>query len=74
MEGSREERRNFVRKVIEGRMKGKIRKGKPRIMMLYEIKAEETYEKRECWRIWVPRTCFQANTNDDELWIKLYGK
>ena len=32
-----------------------------------DIKADETYEKikrramdRECWRNWMPRTCFQA--------------
>ena len=37
------------------------------IMMLDDIKADETYEKikrramdRECWRNWMPRTCFQA--------------
>ena len=42
-------------KVIEGRMEGKRGRGKPRIMMLDDIKADETYEKikrramdREC--------------------------
>ena len=54
-------------KVIEGWMEGKRGRGKPRIMMIYDIKADETNEKikrraiyRECWRIWMPRTCFQA--------------
>ena len=49
----------------QGRIERK--RGKPRIMMLDGIKAEETYDKikrramdRECWRNWMPRTCFQA--------------
>ena len=36
-------------------------------MMLDDIKADETHEKikreamdRECWRNWMPRTCFLA--------------
>ena len=52
---------------IERRMEGKRGRGKPRIMMLDDIKADETYEKimrramdRECWRNWMPRNCFQA--------------
>ena len=35
--------------------------------MLYDIAAHETHEKikrkatdRECWRNWMPRTCFRA--------------
>ena len=58
---------SLVKEVIEGRMEGKRGRGKPRIMMLDDIKADETYEKikrramdRECWRNWMPRTCFQA--------------
>ena len=60
-------RDSLVKEVIEGRMEGKRGRGKPRIMMLDDIKADETYEKikrramdRECWRNWMPRTCFQA--------------
>ena len=48
-------------------MEGKRGRGKPRNMMLDEIKADETYEKikrraidRKCWRNWMPSTCFQA--------------
>ena len=48
-------------------MEGKRGKGKPRIMMLDDIKADEPYEKfkrrdmdRECWRNLMPRTCFHA--------------
>ena len=50
---------SLVKEVIEviGRMEGKRERGKPRIMMLDDIKADETYEKikrramdRECWR------------------------
>ena len=48
---------SLVKEVIEGRMEGKRGRGKPRIMMLDDIKADETYEKikrramdRECWR------------------------
>ena len=58
---------SLVKEVIEGRMEGKRGRGKPHIMMLDDIKADETYEKikrramfRECWRNWMPRTCFQA--------------
>ena len=58
---------SLVKEVIEGRMEGKRGRGKPSIMMLDDIKADETYEKikrramdRECWRNWMPRTCFQA--------------
>ena len=35
---------NLVKEVIEGRMEGKRGRGKPRIMMLDHIKADETYE------------------------------
>ena len=51
-------------------MEGKRGRGKPRIMMLDDIKADETYEKikrrvtdRECWRNCMPRTCFQSRTS-----------
>ena len=53
--------------MIEGRMEGKREKGKPCIIMLDDIKANQTYEKtkrlamdRECWRNWMTRTCIQA--------------
>ena len=58
---------SLVKEVIEGRMEGKRRRGKPLIMMLEDIKVDETYEKikrlamdRDCWKKWMPRTCFQA--------------
>ena len=48
-------------------MEGKNGRGKPRIMMLDDIKVVESYEKikrragdRECWGNWMPRTCFQT--------------
>ena len=48
-------------------MEGKRGRGKPRIMMRVDIKADETYKKikrrakdRECWRNCMPRTCFLA--------------
>ena len=50
-------RESLVKEVIEGLMEGVRARGKPRIMMLYDIKADETYEKikrramnKECWR------------------------
>ena len=56
---------SLVKEVIEGRMEGKREKGKPRIMILDDIKADETYEKikrramdREFWRNQMFRTCF----------------
>ena len=36
---------SLVKEVIEGRIEGKRGRGKPRIMMLNDIKADETYEK-----------------------------
>ena len=48
-------------------MKGQRGIGKPLAMMLDDIKVDETHEKikrramdRECWRNWMPITCFQA--------------
>ena len=48
-------------------MEGKRERGKPHIMMLDDIKADETYKKighramaREYLRNLMPRTCFQA--------------
>ena len=58
---------SLVKEVIEGQVEGKRGRGKPLIMMIDDIKADETYEKiklrimdRERWRNWMPRTCFQA--------------
>ena len=49
------------------RKEGKRGRGKLRILMIDDIKADESYEKikrramdRECWRNWIPITCFQA--------------
>ena len=36
---------SLVKEVIEGRLEGKRERGKQRIMMLDDIKADETYEK-----------------------------
>ena len=48
---------HLVKEVIEGEIKGQRGKGKPRIMMLDHIKADESSENfkrramdRECWR------------------------
>ena len=58
---------SIFKEVIEGRMEGKIRRGKPRIMLLDDIKTNETYEMikrraldRENWRNWMPKICFRA--------------
>ena len=52
--------------VLEGRMEGKRKRGRPRIGMLDELK-EGSYvkmkrraEDREKWKIWMPGTCRQA--------------
>ena len=71
---------SLVKEVIEGRLEGKRGRGKSRIMMLDDIKADETYEKikrramdRECWRNWMPRSCFQAEHQyDDDDIINTY--
>ena len=54
---------SFVEEVIERRIEEKRGRGKPRTIMLDDIKADETYEKiqrraldRECWGNWMPRT------------------
>ena len=56
-----------MKEAIEGRMEGKRGRGKSRIMMLDDIKADELFEKtkhramnRKYWRNWRPSTCFQA--------------
>ena len=53
--------------IIEGWMEGKRGRGKPRIMMLDDIKADETHERssveqsiENVGEIRMPRTCFQA--------------
>ena len=63
---SREE--SLFKEVIEGQIEGKRgKRGKPCIMMLDDIKADEKYETikrraidRKFWRNWMPRTCFQV--------------
>ena len=59
--------KSLVKEVIEGRMEGKRGRGKSRIMLLNDIKTNETYEMtkrraldRDSWRNCVPRTCFRA--------------
>ena len=71
-----------MREVIEERMEGKRGgKGKPLIMMLDDIKADETHKKikrramnREFWRNWMPRTCFQAEHQSEVNRIRYYEK
>ena len=53
--------KSLVKEVIEERLEVKKGRGKPRIMMLDDIKADEIYEKikrraidRECWRNCLP--------------------
>ena len=60
-------RESLVKELIEGRMEGKRGAGKPRIMILDDIKANQTYEKikhraidRDRGRNWMPGTCFYA--------------
>ena len=54
-------RESLIKEVIEGRMEENRGIGKPRIMMVDDFKADETYEKikcramdSECWRNWMP--------------------
>ena len=61
------ERKSLVKEIIEGQIERKRGRGNPRIMMLYDIKADESYEKikrramdRDCWRNWMSRTFFQS--------------
>ena len=56
----------LLKLVIEGRMKGKKARGRPRLGMISDLK-EGSYvemkrraEDREAWRSWVPRTCMKA--------------
>ena len=58
---------SLVKEFIEGRVDVKRGRGKLRIMMLGDIKTDESCEKikrramdRECWSNWMPRTYFQA--------------
>ena len=67
---------SLVKEVIEGRMEGKRGRVKPRIMMLDDIKADETYAKikrramdRECGETRCLEPALKQNTNDDETVI-----
>ena len=58
---------SLVKEVIEGRMEGNKGREKSRIMMLDNIKANQTYEMikrravdRESWKNWMSRSCFQT--------------
>ena len=51
----------------------KEKRGMPRMMMLDDIKADESYEKikrramgLECKRDWMPRACVQAKHDDEK--------
>jgi len=57
----------LIKDVLEGRMVGRMPRGRKRNGMLEELKegssmtrkrrAERRAEKREAWRDWVPNTC-----------------
>ena len=53
----------------EGRMEGKRQRGRPRLGMIDDLK-EGSYENmkrraedRERWRVWLPRTCREAENS-----------
>ena len=57
----------ILKELIEGRVEWKRGRGESRIMLLDDIKPNETYEMirrraldRESWRNWMPRTCLRA--------------
>ena len=56
----------MLKHLIEGRMEGKRRRGRPRIGMIDDLKESSYVEMkkrakdREAWRSWVPRTCHEA--------------
>jgi len=59
----------LLKLVLEGRMEGKRRRGRPRMGMIDELK-EGSYvnmkrraDDREGWRIWLPRTCLNKAEN-----------
>ena len=55
---------SILKEVIEKRMEWKRERGKPRIMLLDDIKTCEMIKRRvldrESWRNWMPRTCLRA--------------
>ena len=56
----------LLKDVLEGRMLGKKRQGRPRAGMIDDlmegsfVKMKRRAEGREVWRRWVPRTCLKA--------------
>src|SRR6201996_1944477 len=58
---------SLVKDVLEGRLEGRGGRGRPRIMLLDDIKGEDSYASlkrramdRESWRSFIPRTCPRA--------------
>jgi hypothetical protein len=57
---------SLLKLVIEGRMEGKKRRGRPRMGMIDDLKQgsyvemKRRTEDREIWRAWMPRTCRKA--------------
>jgi len=56
----------LLKKVIEGRMQGKRPRGRPRMGMIDDLK-EGSYvamrrraKDRQKWKVWMPRTCSDA--------------
>ena len=58
---------SLVKDVLEGRLEGRRGRGRPRIMLLDDIKGEDSYASlkrramdRESWKSFIPRTCPRA--------------
>ena len=59
----------LLKLALEGRMEGKRQRGRPRLGMINDLK-EGSYESmkrraedRERWRVWLPRTCREAENS-----------
>ena len=59
----------LLKLALEGRMEGKRQRGRPRLGMIDDLK-EGSYESmkrraedRERWRVWLPRTCREAENS-----------
>jgi len=58
---------DLLHSIVDGRIIGKIPRGRKRLGMLNEFLKESSYaelkrkaENRKEWRIWKPRTCLMA--------------
>ena len=61
--------RGLLKLALGGRMEGKRQRGRPRLGMIDDLK-EGSYESmkrraedRERWRVWLPRTCREAENS-----------